>query len=215
MTRRIKGVIFDLWQTLITSTVPHMTSDLIGCLMRIPDFGEEKRGPLRREMLTHPFRGVKAVSQYLSQRTGRPELSPGDLRRVERSLKEEIDSVTVFPDVIPSLDYLRRDQITLALLSNISSPYVLSITKSGLYHYFTLLGQSCYLGCQKPEPESYRWVLNVLKLKPDEVLMVGDSLPNDVLAPRALGIESYHLNREGTSFYPYTIRSLEEVLRLV
>jgi HAD superfamily hydrolase (TIGR01549 family) len=51
-------------------------------------------------------------------------------------------------------------------------------------------------GCDKSNPRMYRKVLEILKVKPEEAVMVGDNRPIDVDLPKRLGINAILLNRE-------------------
>ena len=48
----------------------------------------------------------------------------------------------------------------------------------------------------KPRKEIFRFALEKLHLKPEEVIHIGDSLDGDVRCPQAVGIQSIWLNRE-------------------
>jgi len=52
-------------------------------------------------------------------------------------------------------------------------------------------------GTAKPAPEFYLKVLEELGLPASHCLMVGDTLEDDVLAPRRLGIHGIHLDESG------------------
>jgi HAD superfamily hydrolase (TIGR01549 family) len=54
-------------------------------------------------------------------------------------------------------------------------------------------------GCDKTNPRMYRKVLEVLQVKPEEAVMIGDDPPIDVVLPKKLGIHAILLNREGKS----------------
>ena len=51
-------------------------------------------------------------------------------------------------------------------------------------------------GCDKSNPEMYKKVLNTLKVKPEQTVMIGDDLELDVLLPRSLGMKAMLLDRE-------------------
>ena len=67
----------------------------------------------------------------------------------------------------------------------------------------------------KPNPEFYTRALDIVGTAPADTIMVGDTLPNDVLAPIAAGIAAIHVDHAGTGTtdprYP-TIRDLSELL---
>jgi putative hydrolase of the HAD superfamily len=52
-------------------------------------------------------------------------------------------------------------------------------------------------GCAKPSPEFYLKVLEGLGLPASACLMVGDTLEDDVLAPRRLGMHGVHVDEAG------------------
>jgi HAD superfamily hydrolase (TIGR01509 family) len=54
-------------------------------------------------------------------------------------------------------------------------------------------------GCDKTNPQMYRKVLEILKVKPEEAFMIGDDVPTDILLPKRLGINAILLDREGKS----------------
>jgi len=51
-------------------------------------------------------------------------------------------------------------------------------------------------GCDKTNPKMYRKVLEILNVKPEEAVMVGDDVPVDILLPKKLGINAMLLKRE-------------------
>lgn len=50
----------------------------------------------------------------------------------------------------------------------------------------------------KPNPAYYAEILARVKIEPDEAVMIGDSLDNDIIPANTIGIHTYHLNRENT-----------------
>jgi FMN phosphatase YigB (HAD superfamily) len=51
-------------------------------------------------------------------------------------------------------------------------------------------------GCDKSNPKMYRRLLDILAVKPNEAVMIGDDVPLDILLPRKLGINAILLDRE-------------------
>lgn len=70
-------------------------------------------------------------------------------------------------------------------------------------------------GLQKPSEAFYRHILDDLNLKPQEALMIGDSLEKDVLAPNQLGIPAIWYNpytsEERDGEMHFTVHNLAEV----
>lgn len=73
----------------------------------------------------------------------------------------------------------------------------------------------------KPRPEPFLRALDLLSLRPTEVIHVGDSLTSDVLGAAGVGIDSVWVNRggrgipEGTRQPTYTVGEVGEILPLV
>jgi putative hydrolase of the HAD superfamily len=51
-------------------------------------------------------------------------------------------------------------------------------------------------GCDKSNPKMYRRVLEILAVKPEEAVMIGDNVPIDIELPKRLGINAILLDRE-------------------
>jgi len=74
------------------------------------------------------------------------------------------------------------------------------------------------LRCYKPNPEFFRKILEENGLKPDNVLFVGDSISDDILGPKALGIKTVLIDREGIGIgagQDHTIGNLCELLKIL
>lgn len=62
--------------------------------------------------------------------------------------------------------------------------------------YFSYIYTARELGLSKPDPEFYRTILRNHNLRPEEIVMVGDSLINDALGAADAGLRSIWLHRE-------------------
>lgn len=72
---------------------------------------------------------------------------------------------------------------------------------------------SSSIGAPKPSAAAYLAACAAVGAEPDRVLMVGDNLELDVLAPRAAGLRAVHLDRAGNHPVPerHRVRSLSEL----
>lgn len=64
----------------------------------------------------------------------------------------------------------------------------------GIYEYFDLVIFSSDIRYKKPNPKIYHFALNKMQLKPDEVLFIGDTPENDIIAPKRMGMKAIHIN---------------------
>ncbi len=62
--------------------------------------------------------------------------------------------------------------------------------------YFDFIMTGYEAGCDKTNPKMYRKVLEILKVKPDEAVMIGDNVQVDILLPKQLGIHGILLDRK-------------------
>ena len=98
---------------------------------------------------------------------------------------------TLFPDVLPTLEWLRARGYRIGSVTNRSlggEPFREEMRDHGLLDYFEVLSISCDVGYMKPHPRIFRHALESLGVAPEETVMVGDSLRADVAGAQALGM---------------------------
>lgn len=61
---------------------------------------------------------------------------------------------------------------------------------------FDLIMTGYEAGCDKTNPKMYRKVLEILNVKLEEAVMIGDDVSVDIMLPKKLGINAILLNRE-------------------
>ena len=69
----------------------------------------------------------------------------------------------------------------VAVLTNNGTPWASEVAKS--------LGVPCIPRARKPLPRGFRRALNILELRADEAIVIGDQLFTDVLGARLAGLE--------------------------
>ena len=116
-----------------------------------------------------------------------------------------------FADVEPVLRELKRDY-KLCLISNTDSFSLREIIeKYGLNKYFDIVILSYEVGLLKTDPKMFELALKKLKVKKDEVIMVGDSMESDIKGAQAAGIRAVLIDRQGKREYEDKISSLTEL----
>jgi len=94
----------------------------------------------------------------------------------------------VYAGVKPTLDWLREQQIELAIVTNKPERFVAPLLdEKGLGGYFRWIVGGDTLPQQKPDPAALRHVLQLARVEPAQALFVGDSR-NDVRAAKAAGV---------------------------
>jgi HAD superfamily hydrolase (TIGR01549 family) len=105
-------------------------------------------------------------------------------------LEVRFREMRLYDDVVPALAAL--DGYELGLVSNGNS----YPERVGLASYFNFVIFAHDHGVAKPEAGFYEAVLSAAKCGAHELIHVGDSIENDVLAAQALGIRAVWLNRD-------------------
>jgi putative hydrolase of the HAD superfamily len=195
----VRALVFDLYGTLL-----HL--DARPFQRGIPRLVAADRRAwiefLRDVLVVRPFADREAfVAAILERFPPRDGLDAAEARRRALALlDEEIASARAEPAARSLLGFLRRRGFALALLTNSASPYREPFARSELAEAFDHVLFSCDLGAKKPAPASYRAALEALSVAPEEAIMLGDSLANDVTAPRALGLAALRLGEGGSRF---------------
>ncbi|MGV2895922.1 HAD family hydrolase [Achromobacter sp. AGC78] len=163
--------------------------------------------------------GIRAMSNALDLRQAASLfggiISEKNLCALEAELHEEIQSISLFDDAIPTMAALNDRGIKVALCSNLAAPYGPPVLKL-LPVQPDFCAWSYEASAVKPQPEIYQYLCDGIGCQPDEILMVGDTIEADMVGPRKFGIHGYHLSRQAST--PATsdsLRSLSDVLHLI
>jgi HAD superfamily hydrolase (TIGR01549 family) len=134
----------------------------------------------------------------------------------QEKIKSELGSVELYPEVSGILEEIKKQGYKLGVISNLTTPYISPFFRHDLDKLVDYIVFSCELGYTKPSPEIYRQLLkqaicDFKELSFENMLMVGNSYPNDVRAPKELGMKAILLNRLGTKQKGEEICSLSEL----
>lgn len=97
----------------------------------------------------------------------------------------------LFPDSIPTLEWLKERGYRLGTVTNRSlggTPFMEELRLYGMDRLFETFAVSCDDGWLKPAPQLFQKALDELGVRPEETVMVGDSLRADVAGSKALGM---------------------------
>jgi HAD superfamily hydrolase (TIGR01549 family) len=122
-------------------------------------------------------------------------VSPPDwmLAQWQSELQAEIDSMAMYSDSLPVLQYLRKEDHRIGVCSNLAMPY--GVALRGLLPELDVYALSFEVGTVKPDQSMYRYILNRLDCEPSAVLFVGDSKKADFSGPRSIGMDACLINR--------------------
>ena len=94
------------------------------------------------------------------------------------------------------------------------------LKSAGLFSYFSDVFVSDEMGFEKPDSRFFSKCLHRIHFRPEEVLMVGDSLQADIAGGAKSGLKTFWLNRTkkpnpSDTLPDYEIQGLPELLTLL
>jgi HAD superfamily hydrolase (TIGR01662 family) len=211
-----KAVFFDLWDTLVFSFgVMRKTQRIMGLQsLQFMDFVERYEKATMKKNFSSPsalfvsgFRafGLKPKKQQLVV--------------LEKLWKHNLKNAELFPESLRVLQSLKARGFKLVLVSNLQyfgSRALLKRLK--LEHFFDSIQFSFEARLLKPDKRIFLRALKQLKLRPNQVVMVGDSLTDFFGAKNAMircVIVARKAKKENNYKALATINNLEELLDLL
>ena len=126
---------------------------------------------------------------------------------VFEGLVTELMSMRLFPEAAETLAQLRANGFTLGICSNLAQPYSAPL-RALLPFEMDAYVWSFEVGAIKPSPIIFQAACEALQVKPDEILMIGDTYEADCLGPRMHEMQALHLARTGCSPDSIFLKSL-------
>jgi putative hydrolase of the HAD superfamily len=113
----------------------------------------------------------------------------------------------LYDDALPTLEALRRRGLKIGLLSNTARDLEAFVEHHGLSVDAVLTSRAH--GKTKPHETIFRRMLELLDVAPDEAVMVGDTVEDDIEGARAVGMRALLVDREGR--YGDDLESLDDL----
>lgn len=149
----------------------------------------------------HDFGQIGAAALMMVAESHEIELDPETARQ---SIVETITKLPAHADVVPALEALAVNGFRVVSLTNSSRKGVAAqFEYAGIDHLFERRFSVEDVRAFKPDPRTYRWVLEELGIKPDEALMVA-AHAWDLAGAKAIGLQTAFIRRPGTVLYPNT-----------
>lgn len=214
----IRAVIFDMYETLIThynSPLYFSTEmaqdagipiDRFQKIWRETDYARTVGELTLEQVLERIFREYRGVGEYLGIGEYHGTLDKEAYHRIREivakrtAVKEELFT-HLHQEIIPMLEGLRAEGYLIGLISNCFSEEAAVIRRSILFPYFDALCLSYEQGVAKPDKKIYEKCMEMLDLKPEECLYVGDGGSSELEAARDCGmhpVQAVWYFKEGT-----------------
>ncbi|MFC1897541.1 HAD family hydrolase [Chloroflexota bacterium] len=121
------------------------------------------------------------------------ELSLKVLERVREQYKSVV--FALFDDVLPTLEGLKQQNLTVGLLTNIDRDMASICRELGLETYINFVVTSKEAGADKPNPPIFLTALEKAEVNASDATHVGDQYKFDVIGARAVGINPILIDR--------------------
>jgi putative hydrolase of the HAD superfamily len=119
----------------------------------------------------------------------------------------------LYADVFPALKHWQKQGIELGIISNFDSRIYEVLDIFSLTNFFETITISSTTGSAKPHQDIFKEALEKHKCMPEDVWHIGDSKKEDYEGAKAVGINSFLLERnENKATSNYTIINSMEVL---
>ena len=138
---------------------------------------------------------------------------------------DPLGSVKPFPEVQQVLHAL-KERYKIALITNVPSAITVEYVHAGLqelgiHTYFDVVIVSSAVGCNKPSEHIFTLALDQLHVKPEEAMMIGNTIATDIFGGNRIGMTTVLIQR-AIKYQPseweqpdHTIQSLMELLSLL
>lgn len=147
---------------------------------------------------------LEQVLEVLFRKKGVPWVTGEMVRGAGMLLRAySTDQAELYPGVHQMLDTLRSAGKKVFLLSNAQRLFTWpEMTMLELCSRFDRIFLSSDWGIKKPSPDYFGLVLQECGCPPDQVMMVGNSIHDDIAPARALGMHTCFLNTDGLNETP-------------
>lgn len=198
-------VVFDLYGTLIQFGV--MKRPYRRILQWAREQGRAPQPHDARQLMTHNGDPATVFASL--------GIFPTDalLAQFTQDIHDEMESLRLFDDVLPTLETLVGIDIAIGICSNLATPYGEVIDR--LLPGFNFIKSLSYeTGAIKPEPAMYDDIVIKSDIPISQTWFVGDTWLADYDGPMRYGFHARHLVRDN-SVEDYQINSLTHIITLI
>ena len=219
----MKAIIFDAFGTLFRVTSGGSANTII---KNITDYGiivDEK--DFHKEWKAYYKKHTSTSCEFMTERDifiARIQMFY-DRYRVNRNAENDADSLLTtaftreaYPETQAVLNELMKGHLVL-IGSNTDNGVLESVmgkNNIAVHKVYTSENLKCY----KPSGQFFRQILDDNLLSASEVLFVGDSVADDIMGPKAIGMKTVWIDREsagGDFGQDYTITNLSELFGIL
>ena len=209
-----KAVLFDFWGTLAengTYSPLRQTYNILRMRMKFSEFVIKTEHVL----MTKPY-ADQATAFTEVCKAFNIEPKPFIIDKLIGVWNKNKLLAKLYPDTIPVLEELKKEGYKLAIISNSPNNNVEQVMeKFDLGKYFDAVILSWETGTLKTDKEMFETALKKLKVKKEDALMVGDSIPTDIEGAKNADVPAILLDRRDSREWPEKIKDLTELKKIL
>lgn len=176
-------------------------------------------GPVHREASAsqQAFRALRATLAAARIRAAAPDAPDAALEAAGAHaalLEEEASRYVLFEDSRPALQRIADAGVESIIISNHIWTLPEIVADRGLGDLVAATVTSARCGVRKPHPAIFETALRLTAARPEEIVMVGDSVCADIRGATALGMHAVFIDREGTRTVPEDVRVIRSLLEI-
>jgi len=186
----IKIIVFDLWNTLAYKK--YRRGDALSMWKATGEKGNYRNflKTYEKNLQTSKISLEKGYGKMLDELN---ILYDNNLLKKFVKYRKRLEShLILYKYVVPFLKILKHKGYKVGVLSNSRYEQKENIKRSQLSKYVDKFFFSFDIGSIKPDLKNFKYVLSYFKVKPSEVLMIGNSYKDDILPARKLGMKTIH-----------------------
>ncbi|MEO0285067.1 MAG: HAD family hydrolase [candidate division WOR-3 bacterium] len=213
---KIKAITFDYWDTLVPideEKIKKMREERAKEVVRFLkekgyDFSYEEVKEISSKVWelyrVNPINN-KEVTLYIMAEEILKNLKIRKRKKMVKSLVKIYEEylykagLSVDKDVIEVIKILKEKGFKLGIVSNTPGGNVEKkiLEDTGISSFFDIMLFSSFEGVRKPHPEIFMKVINFFKIKPEELLHIGDTPELDIEGPLKIGAKAILWNPKG------------------
>jgi putative hydrolase of the HAD superfamily len=187
----VKAILFDMDNTLFD----FVAAKLEACRKILSYIGNGKSAQSPSELFNYFLRGIygfedyENIKDYMQERNFYTPAGYGECCRIYE--REKLQNLVLYPGVKETLIKLKESDFKLGIITDANHYHASArLSKVKLLEYFNPVVAADMTGTKKPDPAHFLFALKSLEIKPEESLVVGDSIRRDMMPARELGFKT-------------------------
>lgn len=124
----------------------------------------------------------------------------------------------LYPDALEAVKKTKQHRLKTAIVTTIAR-FKFQKALQPILSYLDTVVTGYEARCEKSNPKMFKRTLEILNVRPNEAVMIGNDVPIDILIPKKLGIHTILLDREhemcGSEFSEAVVNDLVTTVKII